>query len=468
MNTTRTGRPVRDTRRDTLRNTDVGTAASTSRRLSRRHVVNVAGAMGAALTLAACGTGGKSDGGTTQPQLTKDNITLTWASPGDQAEFDVYVKVAEKFTQIHPNIKVVNDAPASSKDKMTALMASDSLPEIIFRTINDFPAFVQPNNIWMPLDDYIKRDKFDIQDFFPQILKPYRYDGKRFGEGKLYGLPKEIAIRSMFYNVDHFAEAGIKPPAADQAWTWDEFRNAARRLAKPDGSRYAYSMETWWAMWGIWAWANGGEVVDDPWAPTKGTMDTGPVVEALQFWADLVVKERVAPPLSAYRELSKSNHFGQGKASMYNNGRWNVPNFRRSQFKWDVMLMPRQKTRAQFLSGSIFGVARANKRSEESWELLKFISGKDAQNTMTDLGLLFPSRMSIARSDAFLKSRPPEHNDVYLKDVEVARILPMHPRYPELQSEIDKISDQVLNGEKTAATAGKEMNEKANFVLKGS
>jgi ABC-type glycerol-3-phosphate transport system substrate-binding protein len=145
-----------------------------------------------------------------------------------------------------------------------------------------------------------------------------------------------------------------------------------------------------------------------------------------------------------------------------------VPNFRRSTFKWDVMLMPKQKQRAQFLSGSIFGVAKSAKRQEESWELLKYISGKDAQVQMTDLGLLFPSRQSVAKSDTFLKSRPPEHSEVYLKDVEVARILPMHPRYPEFQTQIvNKIVEgEVLTGTKTAAAAGKEITEQVNLILK--
>ena len=432
---------------------------------SRRALLGGAASVAGVAALAACGASGESTQ-LAQPSLTKENITLTWASPGDQAEFEVYTKVSEQFTQKFPNITVVNDKPASSRDKMTALAASDSLPEIIFRTINDFPAFVIPGNIWTPLDDLIKRDKFDLQDFFPQIVKPYRHDGKRFGEGKLYGLPKEIAIRSMFYNIDHFAEAGIKPPAKDQAWTWDEFRNAGRRLTKPDGTRYAYSMETGWFYWAIFAWANGGEVVDDPWAPTKGTMDSAPVVEALQYWADFVAKERIAPPLAAYKQVSKSNHFAQGMASMYNNGRWNVPNFRRAQFNWDVMLMPKQKQRAQFLSGSAFGVAKTSKYPNESWELLKFINGKEAQNTMTSLGLLFPSRMSIAKSDAFLKSTPPASNDVYLKDVEVARVLPMHPRYPEMEKEVNGLVEAVLNGEKAASQAGKEMTEKVNVLLK--
>jgi len=434
--------------------------------VTRRRLVMGVGAGAGAAALAACAAPGGS-GAPARPALTSEKITLTWASPGDQAELDVYVKVAEQFTQQHPNISVVNDAAASAKDKLTTLAASDSLPEIIFRTINDFPAFVTPANIWTPLDDLIKRDQFDLQDFFPQIVKPYRHDGKRFGEGKLHGLPKEIAVRSMFYNRDHFAETGVTAPAPDQAWTWDEFRTAARRLNKPDGSRYAYSMETWWAMWAIWAWANGGEVVDDPWAPTRGTMDGAPVVEALQYWGDFVARERFAPPVAAYKDLSRSNHFAQGKASMYNNGRWNVPNFRRSTFGWDVMLMPRQKQRAQFLSGSAFGVARSSKWPNESWELLKFINGREAQGTMTQLGLLFPSRMSIARGDAFLKSTPPASNSVYLKDVEVARILPMHPRYPEMQTELDKIAEEVLAGTKTASVAGKEMTEQVNLMLKG-
>ncbi len=440
--------------------------AMTRRRLLDGWSAAVMAAGGVAL--GACGVTqrGSSQG---PRQLTNESITLTWASPGNQQELEVYQKVAENFTKLYPNIKVVNDAPASGLDKMTALMASGSLPEIIFRTINDWPMFAV-KNVWLALDDLIKRDRFDLQDFFPQIVKPYRYDGKRFGEGKLYGLPKEIACRAMYYNLDHFQDAGVKPPAPDTPWTWDEFRQAARRLTKRTGEtvqQYGYAMETWWAMWGIWAWANGGEMVDDPWAPTKATMDTPAVIDALDFWGGLVAKEKVAPPLSAYRDLGKSDHFAQGKASMYNNGRWMVPLFRRSTFRWDVMLMPKGKQRAQFLSGSIFGVSATAKRRDESWELLKFISSKEAQTLMTELGLLFPSRQSVARSDIFLKSRPPEHNEVFLKDVEVARILPLHPRYPEMQRAVDKESDAVLNGEKTAADAAREMTIQVNLLLKG-
>jgi multiple sugar transport system substrate-binding protein len=399
--------------------------------------------------------------------LSKESLTLTWATPGNQQEQEVYGKVAETFTQTYPNITVNRDAPAADLTKLVSLITSDSAPEIMFATINNWPSLAV-QNVWLALDDLIRRDRFDLQDFFPQIVKPYRYDGKRFGDGKLYGLAKEIAVRAMYYNADHFQDSGVTAPAPDTAWTWDQFRTAARQVTKRSGDtveRYGYAMETWWGMWAIWAWANGGEVVDDPWAPTKATMDTPAVIEALEFWGGLVAREKVAPPLSAYSTLGKSDHFAQGRASMYNNGRWMVPLFRRSTFNWDVMLMPRNKQRAQLLTGSIFGVSRATRWPDESWELLKFINSKESQALMTELGLLFPSRQSVARSDTFLKSTPPAHSELFLKDVEVARVLPMHPRYPEMERAVGTESDAVLNGAKSAAAAAKEMTTQVNLLL---
>ncbi len=442
---------------------------------TRRQTLAATAAALAGGALAACGANGAGSPqgtGAGAPALTRDNITLTWATPGNQQELDVYVKVAENFTRAHPNIQVTADRAASDLPKLVSLIAGGTPPDVMFATINNWPSLAT-QGVWAPLDDLIKRDRFDLPDFFPQIVKPYRYDGKRFGDGPLYGLAKEIAVRAMYYNADHLQEAGLKPPAPEQAWTWDEFRQATRRLTKrPAGAgapaqQYGYAMETWWGMWAIWAWANGGEVVDDPWAPTKATMEAGPVVDALDFWGGLVNKEQVAPPLAAYRDLGKSDHFAQGKASLYNNGRWMVPLFRRSTFNWDVMLMPRQKQRAQLLTGSIFGLSKATRWQNESWALLQFVNSKESQALMTEQGLLFPSRQSVARSDTFLKSRPPQHSELFLKDVEVARVLPLHPRYPEMEKVVGTESDAVLDGAKTAAAAAKEMTTQVNLLLKG-
>ena len=64
----------------------------------------------------------------------------------------------------------------------------------------------------------------------------------------------------MYYNADLFRAAKVTPPAADAAYTWDEFLAAARSLTRRDGEQvlqYGYVPEIWWGMWAIWAWANG-------------------------------------------------------------------------------------------------------------------------------------------------------------------------------------------------------------------
>jgi hypothetical protein len=58
--------------------------------------------------------------------------------------------------------------------------------------------------------------------------------------------------------------------------------------------------------WAIWARANGGEVVDDPWSPSKATMDDPKVVAAATFWTDLVVKHKAAPWLTVMEQPGRA------------------------------------------------------------------------------------------------------------------------------------------------------------------
>src|ERR671936_312116 len=115
---------------------------------------------------------------------------LWWATPGNPDEVKVYQASAEQFVQKNPGYKVKLDRNASDRAKLVTMIAGNQAPDLIFSTINDFPA-TAVKNVWAPLDDYIKADSYDLQDFYDQILKPYRMEGKRFSDGKLYGLPKE-------------------------------------------------------------------------------------------------------------------------------------------------------------------------------------------------------------------------------------------------------------------------------------
>ncbi len=465
------------------------TAALSEQRLSRRSLLRagMVGAAGLSVAglLAACGgdatstttssgAGGGQAQGTipsagTAPAQGGSKVALTWAIPGNPDEVKVYQTLAENFMKQNPNIEVRVDRDASDYQKTVTLIAGGTAPDLLFATINNWPAFAV-KNVFLSLDDYIKKDSYDLDDFYPQIIKPYRYDGKKFGDGKLYGLPKEIAIRSMYYNEDIFKEAGIeKMPTAGDVWDWGRFAEVAQKTTKSQDGRatqYGYIQETWWGPWMIWAWSAGGEAVDDPYAPTKSALDSPQVLEGYQTWTDFVTKLKIAPPAAVTKEQGKSELFAGGRGATYNNGRWMVPLFRKSNFKWDVMPMPQKDQRAQLLTGSIFGIYKGAKNPDAAWKLLSYVVGKEGQAKMTELGLLLPSRKSVAESDVFLKSTPPQNNRVYIDELQYAKVLPLHPKYPEMQKAIDDENDLVFGGQKSAADALKVMHQKVNELLK--
>jgi multiple sugar transport system substrate-binding protein len=464
------------------------TAALFEQRLSRRALLRagMVGAAGLSVAglLAACGgatgtttssgAGGGQAQGTipsagTAPAQAGAKVSLTWAIPGNPDEVKVYQTLAESFMKQNPNIEVKTDRDASDYQKTVTLIAGGTAPDLLFATINNWPAFAT-KNVFLPLDDYIKKDSYDLDDFYPQILKPYKYDGQKFGDGQLYGLPKEIAIRSMYYNADIFKEAGVTSlPTADDVWDWGRFSEVTQATTKAQDGRttqYGYVQETWWGPWMIWAWAAGGEAVDDPFNPTRSTLDSPQVLEGYQTWTDFVTKLKTAPPAAVTKDQGKSEMFAGGRGATYNNGRWMVPLFRKSTFKWDVMPMPQKAQRAQLLTGSIFGIYKGSKSPDAAWKLLSYVVGKEGQQKMTELGLLLPSRKSVANSDLFLKSTPPENNRVYLDELQYAKVLPLHPKYPEMEKAINDENDLVFGGQKSAADALKVMHQKVNELLK--
>lgn len=394
-------------------------------------------------------------------------VELLWATPGNPDEVAVYNEVAKTFMEANPDIKVTTDREAADYDKFVSLLAAGTPPDVGFSTINTWAAYAD-RKVFAPLDDFIKQDSYDIEDFYPQIIDVYKYDGDSFGKGPLYGLPKEIAVRAMYYNKDIFSEAGIETPTADKPWTWDQFTEMAKATTKVEGGRtrqYGYILSPGWLYWNIWTLSAGALPVDDLFKPTKSNLDDPKILEGYQYFTDYVTQLKVAPDSAATKDQGTAEMFAAGLGATYNNGRWMVPLFRTSKFEWDVMPMPMKEQRAQTLSGSMFGVTAASKNPDAAWKLLSYIVSKDGQAKMTDLGLLLPSRKSVAESDTFLKSTPPETNQIFIDELEFAKPLPMTPKYPEIEKVVDDQTELVITGDTTAKDALAEMHKQMNAML---
>ena len=191
------------------------------------------------------------------------------------------------------------------------------------------------------------------------------------------------------------------------------------------------------------------------------------MLEGYQVFTDFVTKLGTAPSAAVTADQGHAEMFAGGLAASYNNGRWMTPLFREADFRWDVMPMPMKTDRAQAHSGSMFGICNGSEHPDEAWRFLSYVVGAEGQTRMTELGLLLPSRRSVAESDLFLTSAPPTNNRIFLDELEFAKPLPLTPMYPELEKVINDQTDLVLIGEKSAAEAVAEMHAQFNALLQG-
>ena len=76
------------------------------------------------------------------------------------------------------------------------------------------------------LDEFAKADSsFDIEPYYSRIVDYYNTPS-----GGLWCLPWSYTTEALYYNKQHFAEAGIPTPNVN--WTWEDVRDTARTLTK--------------------------------------------------------------------------------------------------------------------------------------------------------------------------------------------------------------------------------------------
>lgn len=145
----------------------------------------------------------------------------------DQVEFEAaYPDWQQKYPNIEVELLLVSGDDYATKIKM-AMVAGEQMD--IIETGTSALDRAAPDNLYLPLDDLIARDGWDVQTEFGDYMNQLQVDGKT------YGIPRAVAPDGIYYNKKHFEEAGIPDPSSGD-WTWEEFFAAAKQLAQFDSS----------------------------------------------------------------------------------------------------------------------------------------------------------------------------------------------------------------------------------------
>lgn len=383
--------------------------------------------------------GGSSSGGG------GGSVTITfWKAPHIKTETEVWEEIIAKFEEENPGINVeFLETPWDGWDeKYTAAFAGSNPPDVSYMS-EYFVKFAQ-NGKLADLSGYFTEDERAM--YSSSIIDYLTIDGK------IYTKPFLAGTSVVLYNKDLFAEAGVEIPQ-----TWEEMVEVARTLTKePD-------------QWGVAGLDNLNTVAfmgqaganlyaDNNKDITKLGFNTPEGIRGLQFMADLVLKEKVAPPYDFYPTGEQQQQaFYEGKIGMYYSQvsftgtiETNAPDL-----NYGAFLNPAgpaddpAKQREAYAGIGTLAIAEASQYKDEAWKFIQFVTSPDnAKMYLEKAGFLSP--MPEANEEMYAGN---EVMEVAKKSVENMIVWTPNEKFGSVLDIVKQIREAALLGIKTPEEA---------------
>ena len=364
-------------------------------------------------------------------------VTIAFQVSGEAEEVAVYDALIRSFEKINPSIAVEMTAIADKDEHLAKLATSFSAgdpPDVFLVNFREYSQFVAQGAL-QPVEDLLSEAGVDFDDYFPQPREAFTFDGS------LQCMPQNISSLVVYYNKSLFADAGLSRPPED--WTWEDFRSYGQTLTEGDVD--GIGIEPSVIRLAPFVWGNGGEIVDDPEAPTRFTLDTPQAREATGFIVSLV-HDGLVPTEEEVTAQDLETRFMAGKLGMLLSSRREVPAFREvSGLDFDVAALPVGETPAGILHSDGYCIAAGGDHLEAATQFVAFAAGPEGQTLTALAGRTVPSLRSVARSPAFLDpTQPPKHSEVFIEGIPYIRRTPVLPTWPEIEDVAEEFLTRIF------------------------
>lgn len=393
-----------------------------------------------------------------QPAAVDGKVRLTFGTFGNPEQVAVYREIVAMFEKRHPGITVDLRTPSSGGyvEKLRTEMAGRVAPDVTWVDVGSFYSF-SDKQVFRPLDEFATADpEFRLDEYYPEIIRAFTH------EGRFYALPKSSGSQILFYNMDHFDEAGI--PYPNETWTWDDIVSASQALALVPGGGARPSR---FALVNVdpfdFLLQNGASVLSPDGA--RCLLDTTATVRACNLFKDLTHRHHAVPTMSQMGAFGISaggvtsggrggssigvfDLFSSGKVSMIITDLVLSLKYQSAPFRWDVTMQPRGLVAAGALNGAGYAMNARTKHPREAWQLIKFLAGPVVQELRARNGDSLPSLRAIATSPAFMNNpRKPSNRQAVIDQMLAARRPPYNPRWTRIALEANRMFEDFMSEE---------------------
>lgn len=326
-------------------------------------------------------------------------------------EADTLNDVLPKFTQdTGVAVKVESFPTADYFTKLQTLIAGGTAGDVWWCAYRNTPRFAN-GKVIMALDDLVKRDNFDLSQYYEPALAASKY------QGALFALPFKIhpGPVALYYNLQQVQEAGITMPDKQIA-TWDDVVNMATRLKRESNGhvdRYGLyeamtSDSTTNTLQAVTMYVRswGGEVYSED--GKKSLFGDSPAKDAIRFMYDLIQTQKVAAPAQEWTQNLEDLMIAQRVSLLQaSSSTKSIPTKVGGKFEVRNVLLPPGpggKVGTQAITDDIVINAKTQ-NPQGAWALAKLLCGQDVGVRLGGGTGGIASGTCGARKDVFSDSR---------------------------------------------------------------
>jgi sn-glycerol 3-phosphate transport system substrate-binding protein len=284
---------------------------------------------------------------------------------------------AADFEKENPGIKlkpIYSGSYQESIAKALTAVKSGEPPVTSILLSTDMFTLIDEDAI-VPFDEMIKTadDQAWLKSFYPAFM-----ENSQTG-GKTWGIPFQRSTIVLYYNKEAFKEAGLdpnRPPAS-----WKEQVEYAQKLTKRDASgnvtqwgvQIPSSGFPYWLFQGL-AIQNGVNLMNA--AGTQTFYDKPEVIDALQYWVDLVKKYKVHPEGIVEWGTTPKDFFEKKVAMMWTTT-GNLTNVKNNaKFDFGVAMLPASKQRGSPTGGGNFYIFKKSTPAQRdaAFKFIKWVT----------------------------------------------------------------------------------------------
>ena len=328
----------------------------------------------------------------------------------------------------------------------------------------------------LDLSELIEKDNFDITGTFGEVAESYYVDGKP------YSIPTKLDQYGIVINKDMFDEAGIEVPTE---WTFEEFRDIAKRLTHGEGQDKVYGMYFLTNQYLLYPFEYfstltlGGDPLYK--SETEANINDPVNVKAIDLINNMMNVDKSAPTHtdSVTQKLSQEGLFLTGKCAM-TIGPWIVRSVKdTTQYPHDFVTAfapypVAEKGQRNFTQGGYGDHLCINPKSEhieEAWEYVKWYA------TEGMLPVAEGGRVPAANtynSDDVTKAFLSGAEELF--DAESTKSILIEPadnyavpsitnKLPEITKALQEELEGIFTGKQTAQEGLDKANQRANELL---